>query len=170
MVRRKQRGQALVEFALILPVLMLILLGIFDVGRMVYAYNAVSNAAREGGRTAIINQHGDTIAARAAQQATGLGLPGTIPLECPADNIAGPPTDSSKAGVCVAFRTEDLSAPCTSINLKCNAIVSVQWPWRAITPLIGDLLGPIPLVATTTQTIENVCPRTGVDLPQCQTR
>lgn len=46
----KERGQSLVEFAFIIPVLMLILLGVFDFGRAFYAYNAISNAAREGAR------------------------------------------------------------------------------------------------------------------------
>lgn len=48
--RSKERGQSLVELALILPVLMLVLVGIFDFGRAFYAYNALSNAAREGAR------------------------------------------------------------------------------------------------------------------------
>ncbi len=48
--RSKERGQSLVELALILPVLILVLLGILDFGRAFYAYNAISNAAREGAR------------------------------------------------------------------------------------------------------------------------
>ena len=78
-------GQALTEFALIFPVLMLILLGVVDLGRGVYAYAAVSNAAREGGRTAIVNQYLPDIVSRAAAQATALGISTTIlapPPEC----------------------------------------------------------------------------------------
>ena len=56
MRRGRRRGQALVEFALVLPVLLVILLGTVDAGRLIFAYNSVSNAAREGGRTAIVNQ------------------------------------------------------------------------------------------------------------------
>ena len=68
MSRRRQRAQALVEFALIVPVLILILLGTVDAGRLIFAYNAVSNAAREGGRTAIVNQTPDEVRQRAAEQ------------------------------------------------------------------------------------------------------
>ncbi|MFQ6001456.1 MAG: TadE/TadG family type IV pilus assembly protein [Anaerolineae bacterium] len=47
---KKEKGQSLVEFAFIIPVLILILMGVFDFGRAFYAYNAISNAAREGAR------------------------------------------------------------------------------------------------------------------------
>jgi len=40
----------LVEFALILPLLVLVLVGIFDIGRAFFAYIAITNAAREGVR------------------------------------------------------------------------------------------------------------------------
>ncbi len=44
------RGQALVEFALVFPVFMLVLFGILDVGRYVYVSNALNEASREGAR------------------------------------------------------------------------------------------------------------------------
>jgi Flp pilus assembly protein TadG len=47
-------GQDLVEYAIVFPVLMLMLLGIFEFGRIIYSYNAISNAAREGARLAIL--------------------------------------------------------------------------------------------------------------------
>lgn len=45
---REDRGVSVVEFALIAPVLLLLLVGILDLGRAVNAYVTVSNAAREG--------------------------------------------------------------------------------------------------------------------------
>ena len=42
------RGQSLVELALVLPLLALILLGILDLGRVFHAYITITNAAREG--------------------------------------------------------------------------------------------------------------------------
>jgi Flp pilus assembly protein TadG len=44
------RGQAIVEFAIALPILMALLVGIFEVGRMVFMYSAVTNASREASR------------------------------------------------------------------------------------------------------------------------
>lgn len=43
-------GQSMVEFALILPIFVLFIIGIFDLGRAFFAYIAIANAAREGTR------------------------------------------------------------------------------------------------------------------------
>jgi Flp pilus assembly protein TadG len=53
------RGQTMVEFALILPILMLLLTGFFDLGRVVLANDALSHAAREAARYAIV--HGGSV-------------------------------------------------------------------------------------------------------------
>ena len=55
---RDNDGQALVEFSLLLPVLLLLLIGIFDLGRAVFQVNTLAYAAREGTRYAIV--HGDS--------------------------------------------------------------------------------------------------------------
>jgi len=49
-----RHGQALVEFALVFPVFMLLLFGVIEVGRFVYTDNALSQAAREGARLAAV--------------------------------------------------------------------------------------------------------------------
>lgn len=56
----RESGQAAVEFALIVPMLLLILLGFFDFGRAFFAYSVVSNAAREGARAGIFTSATDT--------------------------------------------------------------------------------------------------------------
>src|ERR1044071_9617056 len=45
-----KRAQAIVEFALVLPILMMMLVGILEVGRLIYTYAAVNNASREAAR------------------------------------------------------------------------------------------------------------------------
>ncbi|PWB55550.1 MAG: hypothetical protein C3F13_04515 [Anaerolineales bacterium] len=50
LMNQKSLGQSMVEFALILPLMVLIVLGIFELGRAFFAYIAISNAAREGVR------------------------------------------------------------------------------------------------------------------------
>lgn len=52
LVRRRQRGQGLVELAVVLPFLLIILLGALDLGRAFFAYAAISNAAYEAARQA----------------------------------------------------------------------------------------------------------------------
>lgn len=51
--RRGSRGQATVEFALVGIIFIFILMILFDFGRGVAAFNAVSHAAREGARLAV---------------------------------------------------------------------------------------------------------------------
>lgn len=54
-VERRDRGQALMEFALILPIFMVCLLAMFDIGRVIWANNTLASAAREAGRFAIVH-------------------------------------------------------------------------------------------------------------------
>lgn len=70
---RRERGDGLVEFALILPVLMLLIMGIVDLGRAVYAYNVVANCAREGARYGLVAPTDDSgMIAAAKSAAVGL--------------------------------------------------------------------------------------------------
>jgi hypothetical protein len=55
-MKTKARGQALTEFALILPLLLLLLLGIIEGARIAWAYITVQNAAREAARYAVSGQ------------------------------------------------------------------------------------------------------------------
>jgi Flp pilus assembly protein TadG len=52
--RRRDRGAAAVEFAIIFPLLFLILAGIIDFGRAFFTEIQLANAAREGARTAVL--------------------------------------------------------------------------------------------------------------------
>lgn len=49
-----EQGQDLVEYALILPLFMLLVLGIVEFGILFFNYNTVANAAREGARVGIV--------------------------------------------------------------------------------------------------------------------
>ena len=52
-MKRKQRGQTLVEMAMISPFLIMILLMVIDCGRAAYAYSTLAGVARDGARVAI---------------------------------------------------------------------------------------------------------------------
>ncbi|TFG69916.1 MAG: pilus assembly protein, partial [Anaerolineales bacterium] len=53
-LRKYKQAQGLVEFALLLPVLMLILIGTIEFGRILIIYTSISNAAREGSRYGVV--------------------------------------------------------------------------------------------------------------------
>ena len=62
-IRRKgsrsgEKGQALVEFAIIIPILLAVLLGIVEFARAWQIQQVVTNAAREGARVGVINTNG----------------------------------------------------------------------------------------------------------------
>src|SRR5258706_8818283 len=48
--RRRERAQGLLEFAMILPLMLLFLLGVVEVGRMLAIYSSVSASARQSAR------------------------------------------------------------------------------------------------------------------------
>jgi len=55
LLRSDEAGQSLVEFALVLPLLLLIITGLFDVARATWQENTLAYAAREGTRYAIVH-------------------------------------------------------------------------------------------------------------------
>lgn len=52
--RRAQRGATIVEFALVASVLIMLLIGIFEFGRVLFYWNTASEAVRLGARTAVV--------------------------------------------------------------------------------------------------------------------
>ncbi len=65
-LRRSERGAEFVEFALALPLLLLVVLGIMDFGLLFQQYLVITNAAREGARVAVLPSY---TAANARQRA-----------------------------------------------------------------------------------------------------
>jgi hypothetical protein len=55
--QRKSRGQAMVEFALLASLLLLLLMGIFDFGRAISVYINIAEAAHEGARQLVLRSN-----------------------------------------------------------------------------------------------------------------
>ena len=143
--RGSRRGQTLVEFALILPIFLLLLVGIFDFGRAIYAYSTVNNAAREGGRLAITDQTLADIQAHAAQHASSLQVADAL-VSVDYRDQATP----DSAGSC----NDDVG---TDAVVGCIAVVIVPYTYNAATPLIGNLVGPLVLTGETRFRVEFNC-------------
>jgi Flp pilus assembly protein TadG len=174
---RRQRGQGLVEIALVLPVFLLIVLGTIDFGRAIYIYSVMSNGAREGARYAIV--HGskaqsidgscasgpgtvttDTLGALVVK-ATGASAPGwaAVPAGCAAP-VTVPPVglDLSVYAATVCWGDEctvpnDCGAAGTNAAPRTNdpdqpVTVRTCYRFRAILPSLFGV-GPIPLAAET---------------------
>ncbi|HEV8516061.1 MAG TPA: TadE/TadG family type IV pilus assembly protein [Candidatus Limnocylindrales bacterium] len=86
-----QRGQSLAEFALVIPIFIVLVMGVLDLGRVVWANNSLANAAREGARFAIA--HGG-----AASTACPVGPPGPYTV-IPAASASCPYPSPSKQAI-----------------------------------------------------------------------
>jgi Flp pilus assembly protein TadG len=144
--RDRSRGQSLVEFSLVLIPFLLLLLGIFDLGRGIFTYNGVAQASRELARvtavhtcdttkaTCTLGTSPETASVRTTQNGLVPGLGG--------------------AGASVAYA-------CTTINdttvssVKCESNestrfvkVTVSVPFQVITPFLS-MVAPSTLSSTT---------------------
>ena len=61
---KTERGQTLVELALVLPVIILILFGTLEFGRLFHSYIVITNAAREGARLGAVGKSDEEIVSR----------------------------------------------------------------------------------------------------------
>jgi Flp pilus assembly protein TadG len=123
------RGAAAVEFALLLPLLVLIVFGLIDFGRAINTQITLTQAAREGARALALGQ--STYQTRAADAAIGLsGL--TVTDQPDSLGVTGCPAGSAQTGD--------------------DAVVKVTYTFSFVTP-IGFAFGP-----TKTLTAEGVMP------------
>jgi Flp pilus assembly protein TadG len=126
--RRRDAGASAVEMAIVLPVLVLLVFGIIDFGRMLTAEIQMSQAAREGVRIAALGAAPSDVAARATQAAPlpGLGTGGpVIPITSPAMlTCPTSPTLGQVAQVQVTYYFKGIIIPGTrtltqSANQRC---------------------------------------------------
>jgi Flp pilus assembly protein TadG len=133
-----ESGQTLVEFALVLPIFLMVVFGLLDVGRLVYTNSALSQAAREGARLAAAEASWVTVGAPScvddASQITA-ARPGAH--VCPTD------VATFKSHVIDAVNRMTMTlGPVTDVHLSCNA---------------GDAFDPAPSGAWTEGSGGNGC-------------
>jgi hypothetical protein len=153
---RKPRGQAVAEFALVFPIVALLLVAAFDIGRGVFAYNSVTNAAREGARLAIVNQDISMITQRAVSQ-TSIAETGAPNVRVTFWEAGSNPNPNSLAG------------DCSPVGFGCQALVRYETTFQLITPIIRNVLFPsgVTLVATSVEFVEFTCPNSTTSAANC---
>ncbi len=108
--RRTEQGQALVEMALVLPILILIIFGIIEFGRIMNTYLIVTNAAREGARQGVVG--GNDTAVQNAVKNTAYTLdPAKLTITI---NPMGTRSRGAALNVRVTYRL-DIIAPVISV-------------------------------------------------------
>jgi Flp pilus assembly protein TadG len=137
----RERGSALVEMAMVLPLLLILVLGVVDFGFMINRTTLISNASREGAREAAFGGTAADIEAAVRSAAWSLvQIDLNVSVTCTkADGTACPG---------VSYDSE--SEPGGS------AIVSIEYTHHMITPLMGLVgIGPDELLtAETTMKVE----------------
>lgn len=162
---RGKIGQAIVETALLFPILCLLVMGSTDLGRVFYYSIAVTNAAREGARQASsydpINgnasaTHAAVIAAVQAE-AADLNLVEPNPPFAPANCQPGPPyadayypTTANTGFVFACFDNPNANSGTAGESIR----VTVLYNFTPVTPLIENISGNIHVQATTTMVIQ----------------
>lgn len=100
----RDRGAAAVEFALVLPLLLLLVFGVIDFGRLLHAQVTLTQAAREGGRLAALGVADGDVTNRTVFAATGLSGVTVAVTACATG--AGPTADAAvQAGHTFTFVT-----------------------------------------------------------------
>ena len=134
--RSRARGQGLVEFGLAIPILMLIILGCIEMGRLIYTYSAVVTASREGARYGY--SLGDTDA----------GIPHYEDCGGIREAAQGPTSIAGieKANINIIFDSGPGTAtisgcPPASVDAGTRIIVSVSATFTPIVPLV-----PLPIM------------------------
>ena len=159
--RAATRGQALVEFAFVLPIIVFLAFAFIDIGRAVLAYNTLTNAARQATRVATVSQVD----------------PLSGPLRCdetrPFENAGDPywtfrgcaVAAGSAIGILPADVTISYAAPpnttvqCISaVNVGCIATITVTYAFNPITPLAGQVIGAITMSSTSRMPVERKFP------------
>jgi Flp pilus assembly protein TadG len=120
---KSEKGQSLVEFALIVPVLILLLLGIMDFARIFHAYLTIDHAGREAARAASIGKDASAITSMAVNQGTSINLQ--------ASHVT---VSTGSSGT--------------------NATITISYPITFLTPVIGNIVGPLTLKDTTVMRVE----------------
>jgi Flp pilus assembly protein TadG len=72
--RSRERGTALIEFTLVLPLLLVLTVAAVDFGRAFFVKNMLHQSAREGVRMLAVQAHPDSVRARARQVAGASGV------------------------------------------------------------------------------------------------
>ena len=167
MSRPRRSGQSMVEFALLLPVLVLFIFGILDFGRSIYYYTAVSQAVGEAARAASLAPsslptNADVLAAARAQA-------GWIDLgPCPNGSVTTSGLNPGKAWLFIGNPTapntpnsDGANAPggepgtggCTATRAGSQnhdqLQVTVVYNFTPFTPLISQITGSQILLSST---------------------
>jgi Flp pilus assembly protein TadG len=137
--KRRERGQGLIEFAMVLPVLLLTIMGIIDFGRLFVVYSNLFNAAREGTRYGIVNPKDVPGIANAARNKVDIVEPANVDIYVEFDSGPGTAAKSFEA-----------------VTIGDRVIVTVNHDVEMITPLVRVIAQELHLETVAARTISTM--------------
>ena len=147
--RKQPLGQSLVELAFTLPIFLLLLIGIMEVGRLVFFYNAIYSASREGARYAAATdpasgtaRYNDCSGIRSAAKKAGI-LAKLTDANIQIQYDTGPGT-AIKSGCPVDLINNDL-------GLGDRVVVTVTGTYHPLVPITN--FGVTPITSKTARTL-----------------
>ena len=134
--RRSSRGQSLVEFVLVVPILLLLFAAAADLGRAFYAYVAIENGVKEGA----------FYGARAPLCTDPSGCPNPRNVEWRVRNelesLRNPDgTQLTPAVECLAAGSGTPHGDLRDCAAGDTYVVTLTYPFKFLTPILGDILG-----------------------------
>lgn len=132
----------MVEFALIVPMLLLLVFGIIEFGYMLNRDTVISNASRDGARVASLNGTYAQIMDTITSELTGVGIGITAPDTVIRIDCKKPDDSPCNA---TQFTYDDLA------ESGSTATVKVTYTYRWITPMISSLFGTSTVLEQSTQ-------------------
>jgi uncharacterized repeat protein (TIGR01451 family) len=137
---RRSRGQGFVEFALILPFLLLLMLGIVEFGYVFTAYSGLFNAAREGVRYGVTNPKDVSGIVANVQEKVFLADPAAVDIVVRYDGGPDTPQFTDPAQVRIGNRV----------------LVYVTCDLPTITPVIQPIVSTLPIHTQAARTIASL--------------
>lgn len=147
-----ERGAQVVEFAIILPIFLMLVMGMIDFGRGYFSWIIITNGAREGARAAAVGHELDIVVDHVQRALSG--LPRST------DEPSIPPVDLGAAESCPTGVGVDPADWCIGTdNVKGTrgqpVTVRVEYTFQAIVPFFSSLpAATFPLVAESTMRLE----------------
>jgi Flp pilus assembly protein TadG len=124
----RARGQALVEFSLVLIPFLIILMGVFDLGRAIYMMNTTAQAAREIARVTIVHPYDTCCDLASSSEAQGvIGVQRSL--------LPGFTFTAATDVTCVDIL--DVTIPDNQCNAGDFIKVRVRAPFTPVTPLVS---------------------------------
>jgi hypothetical protein len=142
----RDRGQALVEFALVAPMFFLLLFGIIEAGRFIFYYEVLNNATREGARYAIVN------GANTLGCPTGPPAPGSTACDPTGNDVATRVRNAAFGALSPISVTPTWSNPANN-GRGATVTVSASYTYHPIVPLVP--LPPITISAESSLVVNN---------------